>query len=91
VLLYLECITFLAQSGRAGHQAALTTWNVLCHTGGRMFPLVGGPVCVEEQTLKAVRAAPPALHFLSTSAAVLSPFLLLLMVLALRLKFRILI
>jgi len=56
-----------------------------------MLPLVGGPVYVEEQTLKVVRAAPSALHFLSTSAAVLSPFLLLLMVLAFRLKFRILI
>jgi hypothetical protein len=43
---------------------------------------------VEEHTLKALRAAPHVLHFLSAMAAILSPFLLFLMALALRLKFR---
>jgi len=53
-----------------------------------MLPLVSGHANVEKQTLNAIRAAPPALHFLSTIAAVLSPFFLFLMALALRLKFR---
>ena len=53
-----------------------------------MLPLVSGHAYVEEQTLNAIRAAPPALHVLSTIAAVLSPFCLFLMALALRLKFR---
>ena len=52
------------------------------------FSLVSGHAYVEEQILNAIRAAPPALHFLSTIAAVLSPFFLFLMALALRLKFR---
>ena len=87
-LLYVWCITFLARRGWAAHEAAITTWDVLYHTGGRMLPLVSGNAYVEEQTLKAIRAAPPALHFLSTIASVLSPFFLFLMALALRLKFR---
>jgi len=53
-----------------------------------MLPLVSGHAYVEEHTLNAIRAAPTALHFLSTIAAVLSPFFLFLMALALRLKFR---
>ena len=53
-----------------------------------MLPLVSGHAYVEEQILNAIRAAPPALHFLSTIAAVLCPFFLFLMALALRLKFR---
>ena len=63
-------------------------WDVLYHTGGRMVPFVGGHAYVEEHTLKALRAAPHVLHFLSAMAAILSPFLLFLMALALRLKFR---
>ena len=77
-----------AWRGWAAHEAAITTWDVLYHTGGRMLPLVSGHAYVEEQTLNAIRAAPPALHVLSTIAAVLSPFCLFLMALALRLKFR---
>ena len=87
-LLVLWFVTFFAWCGWAAHEAAITTWDVLYHTGGRMLPLVSGHACVEEQTLNAIRAAPPALHFLSTIAAVLSPFFLFLMALALRLKFR---
>ena len=70
----------------AVHEAAIATWDVLYHTGGRMLPLVSGHAYVEEQTLNAKRAAPPALHGLSAIAAVLSPFFLFLMALALRLK-----
>jgi hypothetical protein len=89
--LALLCIwgfTFLAWRGWAAQEAAVTTWDVLYHTGGRMLPFVGGHAYVEEHTLKALRAAPHVLHFLSAMAAILSPFLLFLMVLALRLKFR---
>ena len=89
--LALLCIwgfTFLAWRGWAAQEAAVTTWDVLYHTGGRMLPFVGGHAYVEEHTLKALRAAPHALHFLSAMAAILSPFLLFLMALALRLKFR---
>ena len=89
--LALLCIwgfTFLAWRGWAAQEAAVTTWDVLYHTGGRMVPFVGGHAYVEEHTLKALRAAPQALHFLSAMAAILSPFLLFLMALALRLKFR---
>jgi hypothetical protein len=53
-----------------------------------MLPLVSGHAYAEEQTLNAIRAAPTALHFLRTIAAVLSPFFLFLMALALRLKLR---
>ena len=87
-LLGLWIVTFFAWCGWAAHEAAITTWDVLYHTGGRMLPLVSGHAYVEEQILNAIRAAPPALHFLSTIAAVLSPFFLFLMALALRLKFR---
>lgn len=87
-LLGLWFVTFFAWQGWAADEAAITTWDVLYHTGGRMLPLVSGHAYVEEQTLKAIRAAPPALHVLSTIAAVLSPFCLFLMALALRLKFR---
>ena len=89
--LALLCIwgfTFAAWRGWAAQEAAVTTWDVLYHTGGRMLPFVGGHAYVEEHTLKALRAAPHALHFLSAMAAILSPFLLFLMALALRLKFR---
>ena len=89
--LALLCIwgfTFLAWRGWAAQEAAVTTWDVLYHTGGRMLPFVGGHAYVEEHTLKALRAAPHVLHFLSAMAAILSPFLLFLMALALRLKFR---
>ncbi|MDB4030294.1 pentapeptide repeat-containing protein [Planktomarina temperata] len=89
--LALLCIwgfTFLAWRGWAAQEAAVTTWDVLYHTGGRMVPFVGGHAYVEEHTLKALRAAPHVLHFLSAMAAILSPFLLFLMALALRLKFR---
>jgi hypothetical protein len=48
---------------------------------------VRGHAYVEEQTFKAIRAARQVLHFLSAIAAVLSPFLLFLMALGLRLKF----
>jgi hypothetical protein len=87
-LLGLWFVTFFAWCGWAAHEAAITTWDVLYHTGGRMLPLVSGHAYVEEQILYTIRAAPPALHFLSTIAAVLSPFFLFLMALALRLKFR---
>jgi len=89
--LALLCIwgfTFLAWRGWAAQEAAVTTWDVLYHTGGRMVPFVGGHAYVEEHTLKALRAVPHVLHFLSAMAAILSPFLLFLMALALRLKFR---
>ena len=89
--LALLCIwgfTFLAWRGWAAQEAAVTTWDVLYHTGGRMVPFVGGHAYVEEHTLKALRAAPHVLNFLSAMAAILSPFLLFLMALALRLKFR---
>ncbi|MDC1094814.1 hypothetical protein OAS88_04225 [Planktomarina temperata] len=89
--LALLCIwgfTFLAWRGWAAQEAAVTTWDVLYHTGGRMLPFVGGHAYVEEHTLKALRAAPHVLHFLSAMAAILSPLLLFLMALALRLKFR---
>ena len=89
--LALLCIwgfTFSAWRGWAAQEAAVTTWDVLYHTGGRMVPFVGGHAYVEEHTLKALRAAPHVLHFLSAMAAILSPFLLFLMALALRLKFR---
>ena len=89
--LALLCIwgfTFLAWRGWAAQEAAVTTWDVLYHTGGRMVPFVGGHAYVKEHTLKALRAAPHVLHFLSAMAAILSPFLLFLMALALRLKFR---
>ena len=89
--LALLCIwgfTFLAWRGWAAQEAAVTTWDVFYHTGGRMVPFVGGHAYVEEHTLKALRAAPHVLHFLSAMAAILSPFLLFLMALALRLKFR---
>ena len=89
--LALLCIwgfTFLAWRGWAAQEAAVTTWDVLYYTGGRMVPFVGGHAYVEEHTLKALRAAPHVLHFLSAMAAILSPFLLFLMALALRLKFR---
>ena len=87
-LLCIWGFTFLAWRGWAAQEAAVTTWDVLYHTGGRMLPFVGGHAYVEEHTLKALRAAPHALHFLSAMAAILSPFLLFLMALALRLKFR---
>ena len=87
-LLGLWFVTFFAWRGCAAHEAAIATWDVLYHTGGRMLPLVSGHAYVEEHTLNAIRAAPTALHFLSTIAAVLSPFFLFLMALALRLKFR---
>ena len=87
-LLCIWGFTFLAWRGWAAQEAAVTTWDVLYHTGGRMVPFVGGHAYVEEHTLKALRAAPHVLHFLSAMAAILSPFLLFLMALALRLKFR---
>jgi len=89
--LALLCIwgfTFAAWRGWASQEAAVTTWDVLYHTGGRMVPFVGGHAYVEEHTLKALRAAPHVLHFFSAMAAILSPLLLFLMALALRLKFR---
>ena len=87
-LLCIWVFTFLAWRGWAAQEAAVTTWDVLYHTGGRMVPFVGGHAYVEEHTLKALRAAPHVLHFLSAMAAILSPLLLFLMALALRLKFR---
>ena len=87
-LLCIWGFTFAAWRGWATQEAAVTTWDVLYHTGGRMLPFVGGHAYVEEHTLKALRAAPHVLHFLSAMAAILSPFLLFLMALALRLKFR---
>ena len=87
-LLCIWGFTFAAWRGWAAQEAAVTTWDVLYHTGGRMLPFVGGHAYVEEHTLKALRAAPHVLHFLSAMAAILSPFLLFLMALALRLKFR---
>ena len=77
---------FVAWQGWAAQEAALTTWDVFYHSGGRMLPLVSGHVYVEPETLNAIRAACAA--FFSASAAILSPFLLFLMALALRLKFR---
>ena len=53
----------------------------------RLSQAVRGHAYVEEQTFKAIRAARQVLHFLSAIAAVLSPFLLFLMALGLRLKF----
>ena len=87
-LLCIWGFTFLAWRGWAAQKAAVTTWDVFYHTGRRMLPFVGGHAYVEEHTLKALRAAPHVLHFLSAMAAILSPFLLFLMALALRLKFR---
>jgi hypothetical protein len=87
-LLGLWFFTFFSWRGWAAHEAAITTWYVLYHTCGRMLPLVSGHAYAEEQTLNAIRAAPTALHFLRTIAAVLSPFFLFLMALALRLKLR---
>ena len=87
-LLCILGFTFLAWRGWAAQEAAVTTWDVFYHTGRRMLPFVGGHAYVEEHTLKALRAAPHVLHFLSAMAAILSPFLLFLMALALRLKFR---
>ena len=77
-----------AWQGWAAQEAALTTWDVIYHSGGRMLPLVSGHAYVEPETLNAIRAAPHVLHFFSACAAILSPFLLFLMALALRLKFR---
>ena len=79
---------FVAWKGWAAQEAALTTWDVIYHSGGRMLPLVSGHAYVEPETLNAIRAAPHVLHFFSACAAILSPFLLFLMALALRLKFR---
>ena len=79
---------FFAWQGWAAQEAALTTWDVIYHSGGRMLPLVSGHAYVEPETLNAIRAAPHVLHFFSACAAILSPFLLFLMALALRLKFR---
>ena len=79
---------FVAWQGWAAQEAALTTWDVIYHSGGRMLPLVSGHAYVEPETLNAIRSAPHAPHFLSASAAILSPFLLFLMALALRLKLR---
>ena len=87
-LLCIWGFTFLAWRGWAVQEAAVTTWDVFYHTGRRMLPFVGGHAYVEEHTLKALRAAPHVLHFLSAMAAILSPLLLFLMALALRLKFR---
>lgn len=87
-LLCIWGFTFLAWRGWAVQEAAVTTWDVFYHTGRRMLPFVGGHAYVEEHTLKALRAAPHVLHFLSAMAAILSMFLLFLMALALRLKFR---
>ena len=87
-LLCIWGFTFLAWRGWAAQEAAVTTWDVFYHTGRRMLPFVGGHAYVEEHTLKALRAAPHVLHFLSAMAAILSPLLLFLMALALRLKFR---
>ncbi len=87
-LLCIWGFTFAAWRGWAAQEAAVTTWDVFYHTGGRMVPFVGGHAYVEEHTLKALRAAPHVLHFLSAMAAILSPLLLFLMALALRLKFR---
>ena len=79
---------FVAWQGWAAQEAALTTWDVIYHSGGRMLPLVSGHAYVEPETLNAIRAALHVLHFFSACAAILSPFLLFLMALALRLKFR---
>ena len=87
-LLCIWGFTFLAWRGWAAQEAALTTWDVIYHSGGRMLPLVSGHAYVEPETLNAIRAAPQVLHFFSACAAILSPFLLFLMALALRLKFR---
>ena len=79
---------FVAWQGWAAQEAALTTWDVIYRSGGRMLPLVSGHAYVEPETLNAIRAALHVLHFFSACAAILSPFLLFLMALALRLKFR---
>jgi hypothetical protein len=84
----LWVFNFVAWQGWAAQEAALTTWDVIYHSGGRMLPLVSGHAYVEPETLNAIRAAPQVLHFFSACAAILSPFLLFLMALALRLKFR---
>jgi hypothetical protein len=84
----LWVFNFSAWQGWAAQEAALTTWDVIYHSGGRMLPLVSGHAYVEPETLNAIRAAPHVLHFFSACAAILSPFLLFLMALALRLKFR---
>ena len=84
----LWVFNFVAWQGWAAQEAALTTWDVIYHSGGRMLPLVSGHAYVEPETLNAIRAAPHVLHFFSACAAILSPFLLFLMALALRLKFR---
>ena len=84
----LWVFNFFAWQGWAAQEAALTTWDVIYHSGGRMLPLVSGHAYVEPETLNAIRAAPQVLHFFSACAAILSPFLLFLMALALRLKFR---
>ena len=46
-LLGLWFVTFFAWCGWAAHEAAITTWDVLYHTGGRMLPLVSGHAYVE--------------------------------------------
>jgi len=84
----LWVFNFFAWQGWTAQEAALTTWDVIYHSGGRMLPLVSGHAYVEPETLNAIRAAPHVLHFFSACAAILSPFLLFLMALALRLKFR---
>ena len=84
----LWVFNFAAWQGWAAQEAALTTWDVIYHSGGRMLPLVSGHAYVEPETLNAIRAAPHVLHFFSACAAILSPFLLFLIALALRLKFR---
>ena len=84
----LWVFNFAAWQVWAAQEAALTTWDVIYHSGGRMLPLVSGHAYVEPETLNAIRAAPHVLHFFSACAAILSPFLLFLMALALRLKFR---
>jgi hypothetical protein len=84
----LWVFNFAAWQVWAAQKAALTTWDVIYHSGGRMLPLVSGHAYVEPETLNAIRAAPQVLHFFSACAAILSSFLLFLMALALRLKFR---
>ena len=46
-LLGLWFVTFFAWCGWAAHEAAITTWDVVYHTGGRMLPLVSGHAYVE--------------------------------------------
>ena len=84
----LWVFNFAAWQVWAAQEAALTTWDVIYHSGGRMLPLVSGHAYVEPETLNAIRAAPQVLHFFSACAAILNPFLLFLMALALGLKFR---